>query len=226
MERIICSKCAKEVDRYRPRSLVCRSCAIEAAIGRNRKNPDRVRRAVRKWKEENPEKLKQQRDRLSARRRGMTLEQYAAWKQEIQARKEEAAERSAAYRQRIANSPTAGMTPNERYHWRMKNDPGFVINMRMRNAIRKALKGGKGGRKWEEILGYTLDDLRAHLAAQMPKGHTLEDLGRIHIDHIIPKILFDVTNEDELRAAWALPNLRPTTASENLSKGARRHFLL
>jgi hypothetical protein len=125
-------------------------------------------------------------------------------------------------------SPTAGMTALQRYRWKMANDPRYVINTRMRVAIRKALKGGKAGRRWESLVGYTVDDLARHLERQMPKGLSLADIGngRLHIDHIVPKIDFDVTDPAELRAAWALPNLRPVTAEVNLRKNARREFLL
>lgn len=112
--------------------------------------------------------------------------------------------------------------------WRVENDPAYRINMRMRVQIRKALKGGKAGRRWESIVGYTVHELMAHLSKALPKGMTFEramDEGW-HIDHIVPKSAFDVTNEEELRKAWALPNLRLLPGSENRAKGPRHVFLL
>ena len=125
-------------------------------------------------------------------------------------------------------SPTFGMSPAERYRWKMKNDPGFVIHQRMRTAVKKALRGGKDGRRWEDLVGYTREELAEHLKRTMPRGYSMKDLGtgRIHIDHIIPKSLFDVTNIEELRACWALWNLRPVPAKMNLRKGATRTHLL
>lgn len=115
----------------------------------------------------------------------------------------------------------------EIHHKRMAS-PAYIINMRMRNAIKKALRGQKAGRRWETLVGYTLAELIAHLERQMPKGLTMHDLGagKVHIDHIVPKVLFDVSKPEELRAAWALPNLRPIKAEENWSKGSRRTHLL
>jgi hypothetical protein len=88
----------------------------------------------------------------------------------------------------------------------MANDPQYVINCRMRVSIRKAMKGRKAGRRWELLVGYTVDDLIKHLERQLPKGRSMQDLlaGRLHIDHIVPKSLFDVTKEDELRVAWRI----------------------
>ncbi len=130
-------------------------------------------------------------------------------------------------RLRKPSSPTAGMTDAERYRWRYENDPSFVIHARMKTAIRKALLGKKAGRKWESIVGYTLAELMGRLSRTMPAGCTLGDIagGRYHIDHIVPKSIFDAADPDQLRAAWSLSNLRLITAEENLRKGAKLFYL-
>lgn len=112
--------------------------------------------------------------------------------------------------------------------WKVRNNVQHALHVRMRVQIRKALKGLKAGRRWESLVGYDVHTLYKHLIRQIPKGYTAEDLhgGRLHIDHIIPKSSFDVTKPDELRACWALPNLRPLPAHENHSKHARRTHLL
>lgn len=43
----------------------------------------------------------------------------------------------------------------------------------------------------------------------------------IHIDHIIPSSLFDLTNPEEIKKCWHPHNLRFLPAFENLSKGGR-----
>lgn len=112
--------------------------------------------------------------------------------------------------------------------WRIATDVGELLNMRLRVAIRKAMKGNKAGRSWERILGYTLDDLLQHFQRMLPKGYTMQDFhnGKLHIDHIVPKSTFDLPDENELRAAWALPNLRPLPARDNMRKGRQRISLL
>jgi len=42
--------------------------------------------------------------------------------------------------------------------------------------------------------------------------------GEIHIDHIIPKAKFDLSDNDQWCACWDLPNLRPMWAKDNLKK--------
>lgn len=110
----------------------------------------------------------------------------------------------------------------------MKTDVRFVINRRLQNGVYLSLREGKAGRSWEQIVGYTVDELMAHLRRQLPAGCTDADLatGRVHIDHIVPKSSFDVATEQGVRAAWCLSNLRPVPAQVNLRKGARREFLL
>jgi hypothetical protein len=98
----------------------------------------------------------------------------------------------------------------------------------MRVAVRKALKGGKVGRRWERLVGYDITTLAKHLQRQLPRGYTMDDFfgGGLHIDHIIPKSSFDVTDEAELRACWCLSNLRPLPAHRNRSKGKKIESLL
>lgn len=110
-----------------------------------------------------------------------------------------------------------------RHKVRLRNDPQFVVNMRMRTAIGKALKGGKAGRKWESLVGFGLADLVERLRETMPVGYSMADFGRghLHIDHVIPRRLFDVSTPDGLRECWSLLNLQTLTATDNMRKGGR-----
>jgi hypothetical protein len=116
----------------------------------------------------------------------------------------------------------------EREKYRMRTDPRHVLNLRMRVSLRKAMRGQKAGRKWERLLGYTVAQLTSHMQRQLPKGYSMQDFytGRLHIDHIVPKSLFDVTKPEEMRSCWGLPNLRPLPAKQNLSKNDKRTHLL
>ena len=65
------------------------------------------------------------------------------------------------------------------------------------------------------------DDLSGHLFRAI-------DAGEIHIDHIVPVAAFNITSLDDaaFKACWALANLRPMWAKDNISKGSKRLFLL
>lgn len=74
-----------------------------------------------------------------------------------------------------------------------------------------------------DLLGYTADDLRSHLAAQFRDGMNWSNYGlygdKWHVDHIRPLSSFKLP--DQLIECFALENLQPLWAAENLAKGAR-----
>jgi len=97
------------------------------------------------------------------------------------------------------------------------------INHRMTTAIRTSLQRNKNGRKWEGLVGYTVNVLIKRLQKTIPKGYTWQDFleGRLHIDHIIPKNVFNYTKPEhpDFQRCWALNNLQLLPARENLLKG-------
>lgn len=110
---------------------------------------------------------------------------------------------------------------------RRKTEPAVFLRNAIRTSLYAALKRGKNGRKWQAILGYTIDDLKRHLERQFVKGMSWSNYGEWHIDHIIPLARFKFTGPDdpEVRAAWSLANLRPLWAVDNMQKG-KQHQLL
>lgn len=133
-----------------------------------------------------------------------------------------------------------GLTNAERFAIRYREDPDFNIRQRIRAAMRRRRRGSRiadklraalkrGGRVlFEDLLGYSVADLRRHLERQFADGMSWERFneGAIHIDHIVPLSSFNLDDEHELRAAWALTNLRPLWASDNLEKAGKRVLLL
>lgn len=111
---------------------------------------------------------------------------------------------------------------------RKQKDPARRVHGRISNQIWMTLRGRKGGRRAFDLLGYSLDELRAHLERQFLRGMGWHNVGEWHIDHIVPLSSFTITGPDdpELRRAWALPNLRPLWAADNIRKGAKREVLL
>lgn len=102
---------------------------------------------------------------------------------------------------------------------------------RLRNAVSTQVRlaiGGKGGTSIEAALGYSIADLMVHIERQFSQGMSWANYGAWHIDHILPLSGFriEVLGDPECRAAWALPNLRPLWAAQNVKKGARREHLI
>jgi hypothetical protein len=98
----------------------------------------------------------------------------------------------------------------------------------MSAGTRNSLKDGKNGRSWEALVGYTATDLMRHIERQFLPGMSWDNMSAIHIDHIVPLSSFNFSTPDDpdFKAAWALSNLRPLFADENLRKHAKRTHLL
>ena len=110
----------------------------------------------------------------------------------------------------------------------LARSPAKRAHGRISNQIWAVLKRAKNCRGAFDLLGYAQDELRMHLERQFTKGMSWENMGKWHIDHIVPLSSFTITGPDdpELRRAWALTNLRPLWAEENLRKGSKMEVLI
>ena len=72
-----------------------------------------------------------------------------------------------------------------------------------------------------ELLGVSMNEVRAYLELQFKSGMTWENYGYKgwHIDHIIPCASFDLTDPEQQRRCFHYTNLQPLWWHENLAKG-------
>lgn len=121
-------------------------------------------------------------------------------------------------------TPHARKVAADRLRNKVANDNQLRLNVRMGANIYHALAEKKAGRRWEDVVGYTVDELAEHLERQFVKGMTWDNWGRgadcWHIDHIVPKasFKFDNDNDPEFKACWGLHNLRPLWEKDNFAK--------
>jgi len=106
---------------------------------------------------------------------------------------------------------------------RRKRNVGLRIHESMSSMIYLALKEKKNRYKWEDLVGYTCKDLMTHLESQFKDGMSWDNKGKWHIDHIIPRsrFHFDSPEDTEFKQCWALNNLQPLWAEDNLAKRNR-----
>lgn len=104
--------------------------------------------------------------------------------------------------------------------------PEKLVSDRIRSGLLKALGNKKHGRASLEIIGCTREELVAHIERQFLPGMTWANHGEWHIDHIVPLSSFTIETVDDARRAWALTNLRPLWATDNIRKNGRRTHLL
>lgn len=97
------------------------------------------------------------------------------------------------------------------------------IGAAMSHSLRGKSKGGKG---WQEIVGYTTSDLVQHLEKKFLVGMEWGNYGtHWHVDHIKPVASFDINGVgDQLLSCWALSNLQPLWATDNMRKGAKLNW--
>ncbi len=81
----------------------------------------------------------------------------------------------------------------------------------------------KRNRKWQQILGFTIEELKTHLERKFTDGMSWDNYGKWHVDHIIPKSRFNYTSTEDpdFKRAWALKNLQPMWAHDNFVKHNR-----
>lgn len=105
------------------------------------------------------------------------------------------------------------------------------VNLKKNNLIKN--------KSVNELLQYTSAELRQHLENQFEPWMTWDNYGKYNkktwndndsstwkwnIDHIIPKSLFEIKNDDdeEFLKCWSLYNLRPYSAKQNVIDGTNR----
>lgn len=113
--------------------------------------------------------------------------------------------------------------------WKKRN-PQHRAAQRIRNAVRRAIKGAKVW-KSAHYLGISIDGARRHIESMFPPGWTWENQGTVwHIDHIYPIGKANLDDHIEVLAVCNYKNLRPLSVEDNQSKGdsitpeARRLF--
>src|SRR5260221_78331 len=110
-----------------------------------------------------------------------------------------------------------------RNNWYQKNKhkPRIRLDIVFSKAIRKSLKEGKRGQHWENIVGYTIDELISHLESQFTKEMNWDNYGKYwHIHHLEPKNIFkyDSVNHLEFKLCWNLNNLSPKNSIDSVAE--------
>jgi hypothetical protein len=167
----------------------CKLCAKKDFQKWSKKNLKYNRERVKDWRKENPVCAKERYDRWAENNQEYRGEYMRTYGKEYQ-----------------------------KEVW--KKIPKNRVDSIMATAICKALRGKKAGLKWENLTGYTIEDLMTHLESKFESWMTWENYGQWHIDHIKPKSSFNYKRpeDSEFRECWALENLQPLEAIENIKK--------
>lgn len=187
-----CSGCMRvlPLSMYHAKNLMrCRDCISEQRKVFRENNKEKLKKEGDNWREENREYL-----------RDKTKEYRSSNKDAIRERN------------RIYMAKQRKINPQ----YRLRSAMGGALNvcLKLRNL-------SKCRASWQEILGYTAEELARHLEAKFTPEMTWENYGSYwHIDHVVPQSWFkyESTDSEEFKVCWALTNLQPLEAGENMRK--------
>jgi len=185
-----------------------------------------VARNMKKWRQNNPDKVSKQNKKPKARKaRENWLTNNKDKRQEYE--KQYYLDNKDQFKKH-AQSSKAKETKRIYKRNKRRNDPIFKLRDNLSNAILKALKKGKSDKAGQSILQYlnfTIEMLKRHLEKQFDSHMNWGNHGIYwHIDHIIPQSVLPYTSmdDDNFKICWALDNLRPLEAKQNMSDGVTR----
>lgn len=202
----------------------CKDCLVEKDlvqfyICRNMPTPsckDCIKERVKRYQEKNKDKVKGWKKKYA----GEHIEEHREKNREY-ARLPHIKEKFKQYREKNKEKRREYA---KNWAAEKRKDPKYRLDGAISHAIWDHLhcRGiSKGNRKWEDIVGYTKQDLINHLESFFKEGMTWDNYGTYwHIDHIRPKSWFVYTSMDdeEFKKCWALSNLQPLEATVNCSK--------
>lgn len=96
-----------------------------------------------------------------------------------------------------------------------------ILSHTISSAIYRVLKGIKSDRHWEDLVGYSIQELKEHLEKQFTSEMSWDNMGEYwEIDHIIPQNLFIYNSNEDIsfKICWSLNNLRPLEKFLNRSR--------
>lgn len=180
------------------------------------KNKEIVTENKRRHYENNKELYKQR----AKENREANKEYYVTYcKRYREEHKEEIAEKQSLY---VKNNRAK---INARLNERRRTDPNFNIMCKLRARITKVLKRNNGKKAYSsiELIGMPIDEYKDYLKSTMYDNMTWDDFlnGDVHLDHIIPCVVFDLTNSEEQKKCFHWSNTQLLWAKDNLEKGDR-----
>jgi hypothetical protein len=179
-------------------------------------NQIKMRERVNKWQSNNTSNVREHQKKWY---KTHSIEQKKASKEWYEAHPIEAKE---ARKKWCKENPDKRKAIQKRSDTKIRSTEKGKLSGRIRVRIRESLRRIKAGRHWETLVGFTVEQLKTHIEKQFKDGMSWELFmqGKIHIDHKIPKSVFNYNSPDDIdfKHCWALSNLQPMWAFDNRVK--------
>lgn len=209
----ICKNCVKEYSKiHYYNNKEKRNIQIKEYV---LKNKEKINKYQRLWKNKNKEKINEKRknNRLNNLYNINEKEKLYRLKN-----KEKINKKSREYSKN--NREKINKRNREYESKRMKEDLLFKFKKRVKDNVSKSFKRGTNqyqkNAKTEAVLGCTILEFKVYIKSKFKKGMTFENIGKWHLDHIVP--LATSKTKEEIISLNHYTNFQPLWADENLSK--------
>lgn len=227
----ICNTCniSKSIDEYTNnkrnsdgKEKRCKVCISDRA----KQNRERLREAQRRWREKNPDYMKEygKRAEIIKYQREYYKDHSQAYKDRKEQWRKDNPEREARNRKKYNQENRDKLNEYHRQWKKQKRDNDIHYKLkqntsrRIRYELNNLLKGKKTKRTTEYI-GCTIEKLKEHLEGQFDSSMNWGNYGTYwHIDHIIPCVAWDLASEEDNKYCWNYRNLQPLNSHINQSK--------
>ena len=191
-------------------------------------NKDKINKKCREHYQQNKDKVskqrrryfKQNRDKVSKQRREYNRKYRKKYYQ--QNRDKVNKKRREHYQQNKDKINKKRREYSRGYYKKCYHYTRFRLSHNMSSLIYNSLKSRKGGKHWEDLVGYNIDKLMQRLEVNFKLGMSWSNYGKYgwHIDHKKPQSLFNFSSyeDKEFKNCWMLCNLQPLWAKENFNK--------
>ena len=198
----ICKNCVKEYSKiHYYNNKEKRNIEIKEYV---LKNKEKINQYQKLWVEKNKEKIKEKAKEYRENNKELIKEKRKEYLKE--------------YRKK--NREKINKKNREYESKKIKEDLLFKFKKRVRDNVLKSFKRGKNqyqkNAKTESILGCTILEFKVYIKSKFKKGMTFENIGKWHLDHIIP--LSKAKTEQEIIKLNHYTNFQPLWAEENLIK--------
>ena len=193
----------------------CRECVIKRNALYVKNNFEKAKEYKKLWAQNNPDKVKASRKRYGETHYSELVRKDLEYrKRNPEKWREYYRERAKKYR---INNPT------KLSEYRKKRYSNNKLAENISHLMYISLKRKKNSKHWENLIEYKIRDLVLYLESKFRNGMSWSNYGEWHVDHIIPINLwkFNSYSDREFKQCWALCNLRPLWAFDNISKGGR-----
>jgi hypothetical protein len=231
------------------RQKTCKKCYCERTNKYKKDNVLKIKNNTKQYYKKNKENLSKYRksyyennkDKEYERNRKYAIANKEKLNEYYQSYRDDNKEKMRLYYKeyRIKNKNTISVKQKNYSKARKIVDPKFKLRSRLSTAICIHLKENNGSKNNKSIISalpYSIEDLKIHLEKQFEPWMNWFNYGSYkisswddndqstwtwQIDHIIPHSTFKYTSidDDSFKNCWALENLRPLSAKQNILDG-------